>query len=485
MNGAEKTELMRHDPVARIVASTFDIPIEQVSDELGIYKTRGWDSRGHVELMVALEEQLGVQISPDDIPALTDVAAIRRFCELQRHPDTGHAPNRDDSASRAGERAQPDVAYGLSGVVADTTHISDIDGDQGRLTYRGFDIGELADQSTFEEVSFLLLHGRLPSRTQLADFDEQLRATRGLSARGVELLSQLAEEPAMPLLRTMLSALPALTSDPGEPVPLEVRLIAVVPTIATAYAALRKGQPVPEPHPELGHAANFLAMLGLPRGQREVRALDVALLVQAEHGANASAFAARVVASTGADVLAAVVAAVGAFDGPLHGGATDAVATMLTEIGHPSRAAEYVERLRAARRPVSGFGHRVYRTVDPRATVLRRAAEQLQAAGGRRQELAIVDELRAAMAPMSRHGVDANVDLYAAALYRLLGIPRELFVPVFVAARMPGWLAHIAEQATRGVLIRPLLRYVGPTGRVPADRRRQPSSQPLRQPIDV
>jgi citrate synthase len=275
----------------------------------------------------------------------------------------------------------------------------------------------------------------------------------------------------MEVLRTSISALGAFDPEVGDnsreaTLRKGVRLTAQVATLAGTHHALRQGRaPVP-PDPALGHAANFLAMvLGEPPSERAARLMDKDFILHAEHGTNASSFTARVVAGTEANLHASITAAVAALSGPAHGGAAENVMKMAQEIGEPARAAEYVKRLRANREPVMGFGHRVYRAEDPRARHLREDVKALSLEMEEPKWYAILEAVVEAMRPYARLGVNVNVDFYAGVIYHLLGIPEDLFVPIFAVGRVPGWAVQVVEQFEHNILIRPLTAYNGPEPR--------------------
>lgn len=367
--------------------------------------------------------------------------------------------------------AAPKIHRGLKGIYFDRSGVSDIDGRAGELRYRGYSIHDLAENGTFEEICHLLVHGELPKPQELGALRERLAAARALPEPVLRLVRDLAAGHPMEVLRTAVSALGALDpaaadTDPEAVLAKGLQLTAQVPTIIAAQHRLRQGlAPVP-PDPALSHAANFLQMLhGEAPSAEAARVMDVDLVLHAEHGANASSFAARVVAGTGAGLHAAITAAIGALSGPAHGGAAEDVMKMAREIGSADQAAEYVRARRAAREPVMGFGHRVYRSEDPRARHLRDRAARLSVERGQPQWFEILDAVVAAMKPYARLGVNVNVDFYAGVIYALQGIPQDLFVPVFAMGRMPGWLTQFREQAERNILIRPLTLYDGPAPR--------------------
>ena len=369
-------------------------------------------------------------------------------------------------------------AAGLRNVVAGESGISSIDGQRGVLAYRGIDIHELAEQSSFEEVVFLLHRGTLPTRQQLQETQASLARDRPLPAGGVAILRGLpARCHPMTALRTAVSALGAFDpdgEDHGEAARgrKAFRLTAQMATAVAAIERLRHGlQPV-DPDPSLPHAADFLRMLtGGPPSPSAARAMDVALVLHADHEFNASTFAARVAASTLADVHGAVTAALATLKGPLHGGANEAVMQMLEAVGDPGRAEAWVREAFAQKRKIMGFGHAVYRTEDPRATHLRRLSQRIGEEKGERRWYDLSERVAAVV--RAEKGLYVNVDFYSASLYRALGIPTDLFTPVFAVSRVAGWTAHVLEQLGNNRLIRPESEYTGPrdVAYVPLERR--------------
>ena len=357
---------------------------------------------------------------------------------------------------------------GLEGITATNSSVCYIDGEQGVLAYRGIDIHELADHSTFEECCYLLWFGRLPNRAELQELKLNLARERKLDASIISLLRQ-APKHALPMdvLRTIISALSFY--DPDEKVNdaeanvrKSVRLTSQIAYVVAAYDRIRKGKPVVEPDRSLSHAANFLYQLTgqIPSATAE-RALDIALILHADHELNASTFAARVVAATLSDMHSAITAAIGALKGPLHGGANEAVFRILESIdASGADPVEFVKGMLAQKKKIPGFGHRVYRTEDPRATHLRTMSRDLGNSSGvpkwfeisRRIEEFVVTDRK----------LNANVDFYSASTYHTLGIDIDLFTPVFAVSRMSGWTAHVMEQLNDNRLIRPRAEYQGP-----------------------
>ena len=363
------------------------------------------------------------------------------------------------------------INRGLKGVFFERSGVSDIDGKAGTLSYRGYSIDDLASRSTFEEVSYLLIHGELPTAAELAAFDADLRAARSLPEPVFDVIRACRGGHPMDVLRTAVSALSALyarSADTSEDAFLEngVRLMAQVPVIVAAHHAIRNGRLPVEPDPDLSHAANWLWMLKGERPSEDAaRLADVDLILHAEHGANASAFAARVTVGTEANMHGAIVTALSTLAGPAHGGAAEDVMKMVREIGAPENAAAYVKAKRAAREAVTGFGHRVYRAEDPRARHMRDGVERLGREMGQPEWFEILQSVVAAMKPYARHGLNVNVDFYSGVVYQLHGIPMDLYVPIFAIGRMPGWIVQCVEQRNSNILIRPLTLYNGPPPR--------------------
>ncbi len=362
---------------------------------------------------------------------------------------------------------------GLEDIVATSSAICYLDGARGVLAYCGYDIHDLAQKATFEEVCYLLWHRRLPTRAELGDLQSQLAAARRVPEPIIRLLRQLpagaGANDGMDLLRTLTSALSHYDPDAADGSPQAnyrkaVRLTAQTASIVATIGRMAAGGGPIHPDPAAGHAANFLYMLtGERPGGLATRAFDMALVLHADHELNASTFAARVAAATLTDIHSTIVAAIGVLKGPLHGGANADVMRLLLEIGGdaPIERAEEVVRGKLARKvKVPGFGHRVYRTEDPRATHLRRMSKELTAKAGQ----AVWYELSARIEQLVRRekGLNPNVDFYSASTYYALGIPIDLFTPIFAVSRVSGWTAHVLEQYANNRLIRPRADYVGP-----------------------
>jgi citrate synthase len=359
-------------------------------------------------------------------------------------------------------------ARGLEGVVAAQTKISDIDGQRGKLLYAGYDIADLAAHSSFEETVYLLHHLELPIRAQLEAINAALRAASHLDELQIQLLEATAKRTGpMTALRTATSA--AGVNDPGGDdseanLRRAWRLIAQTPQIVATYQRLRSGAAPVEPRGDLNIAGNFLyALTGEEPDPGLAGQLDTCLVLYADHTMNASTFAGRVAAATLADMYAAATAAVATLQGPLHGGAIEQVRYMLDEIGTPDRAAQWVKDRLGRKQKVMGFGHRVYKTWDPRAVILREMAERLGKQLGDTHWYEISARIQETV--MEERGLFPNVDFYTASVYSALGIPPDLYTCLFAVSRMAGWTAHIREQYADNRLIRPDSEYTGPEPR--------------------
>lgn len=391
-------------------------------------------------------------------------------------PPTGTVP---PAAASAPVVADPKKSGGLEGVVAATSEICYIDGTAGRLVFRGYEIGDLVENTSFEEVAFLLWHGRLPNRDELDGLKAALVAEMKLPTHAMQILDATPPNAVpMDVLRTVTSSLaftdPDLTSNtPEANLRKAIRLTAQMPVIVATFHRKRKKLPlVTEADPKLSLAGNFLYFLNgsKPNATLE-RVMDAALILHAEHGMNASTFAARVTAATLADMHGAVTAAIAALKGPLHGGANQDVMELLLECGTRENVIATVQRKLANKEKIPGFGHRVYKTFDPRATFLRKMSRQLGEAAGDTKWYEMSETLIPLM--KQQKNLDPNVDFFSASAYYVMGIPLDLFTGIFAIARITGWTAHIMEQHRNNRIIRPTDDYVGPFGRtvVPIDQR--------------
>jgi len=357
---------------------------------------------------------------------------------------------------------------GLEGIVATTSSICWIDGDAGVLSYRGIDIHQLAERSTFEETTYLLWFGKLPSASDLASFTKQLADAREIDPKVIDLLRSVPTSATpMEVLRTAVSLLSIYDTDEKDSshdanVRKSFRLTAQISMIVALFDRIRKGKEIVQADKTLSHAANFLWMLnGEKPSDTATRALDIALILHADHELNASTFAARVIAATLADMHSAITGAIGALKGPLHGGANEATMKLLYAIDAAGAdPVEYVKQMFAEKKKISGFGHRVYHTEDPRATHLRRMSEELGAAAGSTKWFDLSRQIELFVKDTKK--LNANVDFYSASTYTTLGIDIDLFTPIFAISRISGWAAHVIEQHDDNRLIRPRADYVGP-----------------------
>ncbi|MGH9441486.1 MAG: citrate/2-methylcitrate synthase [Thermoanaerobaculia bacterium] len=357
---------------------------------------------------------------------------------------------------------------GLEDIVAAESAICYIDGERGVLSYRGYDIHDLAENSSFEEICFLLWEGRLPTKAEVNDLRIGLGRERSVSPRILSLVREFLNHGMIPMdaLRTSVSALcetdpDTSSNDPAANRRKALSVTAKMSTIVAAMHRFRKNQEPVAPDPARGHAEDFLAMLnGRPPSAEMTRAFDMALVLHADHELNASTFAARVTAATLSDMHSAVVSAIGTLKGPLHGGANEAVIRMLMDIGDAAQVDGYIHGLLAARKKIMGFGHRVYTTEDPRATHLREMSRHLAESSkvGRWYEMSRRIET---IVNQEKH-LNCNVDFYSASTYYMLGIPPDLFTPIFALSRCAGWTAHVMEQHLNNRLIRPRAEYIGP-----------------------
>ncbi len=367
---------------------------------------------------------------------------------------------------------------GLEGVVAAQSSISDVNGIEGRLIYAGYDIHDLAQYSTFEEVIYLLWNLKLPTRAELEELKQQISREMGLPAEIQKFIREIPKDAnPMDMLRTVVSAL-ALYDPEVQDMSREanyrkaIRLVAKFPTIVTTFQRLRNAQEPVEPRPDLSIAGNFLYTLnGVEPDEVATRTMDLAFILHADHELNASTFAARVTAATLSDMYSAVVSAIGALKGPLHGGANEGVIKNLLEIGSPENVEAWTTRQLENKVKIMGFGHRVYRTEDPRATHLREMSRQLGERSGQKKWYDMSRKMEEVV--MREKSLNPNVDFYSASTYYALGIPTDLFTPIFACSRISGWTAHILEQYENNRLIRPRAEWVGPRGLkyTPLDKR--------------
>ncbi len=360
---------------------------------------------------------------------------------------------------------------GLQGVVAAQTAISYIDGQNGRLVYRGIDINELAEKSTFEETTALLWYGKLPNQTQLERFRQKFAENRVIPPEIISIFFSLPKTTSpMSALRTAVSALGPFDQFEGQQsesslesnVAKSIRLTSCMPTLVAAWDRIRKGLWPIMPREDLSHTANFVYMLtGEVPSETAARMLDTAFILHADHGLNASTFAARITASTLSNLHSAVVSAIGTLKGPLHGGANEDVMRMLLEVGEAERVDQFLRGALTAKRKIPGFGHRVYKVEDPRAKWLRDLSRQVAEDSGNMRWFEMSERIRDYM--YEHRDLPVNVDFYSASLYYAMGVPIDIFTPLFAISRVSGWTAHVYEQLSDNRLIRPGSEYIGPT----------------------
>ena len=363
----------------------------------------------------------------------------------------------------------PVIAKGLEGIVANSTALSDVRGEEGILIYAGYNINELAGKVSYEEVVYLLWHGELPNKVQLEALHHELGSQRELPQGVIDfILGAPKDSNPMDVIRTGVSMLglydkvPTGEIDPAKNRHHAVSITAKIGVIAAYYHRARLGKDLPPVRKDLGEASHFLYLLnGVEPTPEAAKTLDVAYVIHADHGMNASTFSARVTIATLSDIYSAVTSAIGTLKGPLHGGANEGVIHMLQEIGDESKVDGWVEEALATKKKVMGIGHRVYKTLDPRAPHLRSMAVQLCEQLGEGKWIRMSERIAELM--KERKGLNANVDFYSATVYYSLGLPTDMFTPIFAIARTSGWTAHILEQLVDNRLYRPLSEYVGPT----------------------
>jgi citrate synthase len=362
----------------------------------------------------------------------------------------------------------PMTSRGLEGVVANSTRLSDVIGDKGQLTYCGYDINELAGKVSYKEVVYLLWKNKLPNKRELDEFIRLLRAERELPAGVIDFIKAAPKDAApMDVMRTAVSMLGLYDPDAHREATLEINLrrarsiTAKIGVIAAYFHRARNGKPLPPVRDDLTEAEHFLyLMCGEPQSKEASDTLDVAFVLHADHGMNASTFSARVTISTLTDFYSAITSAIGTLKGPLHGGANEGVIHMLEEIGTEDKVDAYVDKQLAEKKKIMGIGHRVYKTLDPRAPHLRAMAVKLSEKLGEPKWIRMSERIAELM--KERKNLNANVDFYSATVYHSLGIPTDLFTPIFAVARCSGWCAHVLEQLEDNRLYRPLSEYVGP-----------------------
>ncbi len=443
----------------QLIADALDVDISEIDEDLSVHDLPEWSSLEHVNLMIAIEQRFGVIIEAKMTADLRSVGAIEQYL-------TGRRSDKADAGRASGNG----IARGLDGVVFDETEITSIDGGRGELLYRGYPIEEIAAGGSYEEICHLILHGERPTPTELGYLKRCLGQQSSLTLEVADLVRSMAHLDPLAVMRTAVSAIGASDStvspSPETVIAEGLDLIAKLPTILGLHHTTRMGLAWPEPDPDQTHAERFLTLFfGQAPSYEAVQAIDLTMRLHAEHGANASAFAARVTAGTEADTASTMVAALATFGGPLHGGAVGASIQAVREVADPKAAESYVQTRRANHQPIHGFGHRVYKVVDPRVAPLRQTALELANARPGNRSVATMQAIEEAMARYERHGLTMNVDAYSAVIFDLLGVPDEYQTALYAMSRAAGWTAQVAEQVGNNVLIRPRLAYVGPPRR--------------------
>lgn len=445
--------------LAALFAEQLEITADLIHPALSYQSIPQWDSMKHVTLMLALEKKYNVVIDETKTLELTDYSSIQRFI-LEDLAPAGAEPE---------QKTQTKIHRGLRDVYADTTLISHINGTSGELLYRGYPIDDVVRQLSFEQTAYLLTEGNLPSPDQLAGFTDKLVQARFLPPEVRHIITTMSGYKPIDVLRTCISVLGAIyaAGDTGQNTPENareagIRLISQLPMILGLHLAIREGREFEIPDRPLNHAEFVLSCLNVACDDPNlVHHFDNDLIVHAEHGSNASTFAARIATGAEADIFAGITAAIATFQGDLHGGAAEKVLHVLEEAKLEQDIAHYVRKKVEAGQPVMGFGHRVYRTEDPRVKHLCQAASYLSESSSNTIDLEVISTIKTAMAPYRRHGIDANVDLYAGVFYKQLGLNSDLAVPLFAISRVVGWIAQVIEQKENNILIRPRLQYVG------------------------
>jgi len=358
------------------------------------------------------------------------------------------------------------INRGLKGIYFERSSISDIDGSKGELTYRGYQIDDLAKNSTFEEVCYLIIFGDLPTNDELNNFNKKLQKYRSIPEEIYEIIKLTKNGHPMDVLRSCVSSFKSvhISKNKTKDDFLEngIKLISQIPIVIAAHQRIRNNLSPIKPNISLSHSANWLYMLSgqLPTKENE-KLTDLDLILHAEHGSNASSFAARVTIGTKADIYDAFVTAISTLSGPAHGGAAEDVMKMIDEISEPENVKNFIDNKRLNKEPITGFGHRVYRKEDPRAKHLKKGLKKLSIEKGEPKWFKILENVVNEMKPYSRHGLNVNVDFYSGAVYNLQKIPMDLYVPIFAIGRTPGWIAQCLEQFESNILIRPLTMYNG------------------------
>lgn len=444
--------------VRKVISETLEISAELIHSELGYQSISQWDSMGHVNLMLAIEKNFPIKIDQDVVLELTSVAEITAY--IFEHQTL--CATKENSTSNHNEKSNS-VFRGLNNIYFDESTITFIDTNNGRLFYRGYSIDDLTKNASYEEVIYLLIYHHIPNKNELKKFQEKIESFRKLSDTETSIIKILANnQSATSVLRTMVSVLSETIMNDLSIEEQGIAYIAKIPTIIGSYYAFKNNKSLTQPPKKLSHAAYLLFMLlGKIPENRTVRIFEQNMILQAEHESNASAFGARVTASTGAELGNALTSAIATFSGNLHGGALLGVVQMLEEIQCADNVKPYIQNRLKRKLPIFGFGHRVYRTEDPRAKPLKENAEILADKNQDFRLLDILEAVKLEMGSYMEHGMNINVDFYACISYLQMKLSKDMLLPIFIANRSCGWVAHIIEQKNNNILLRPRLQYTG------------------------
>jgi citrate synthase len=450
--------------VEDLISRVLRLKRSEINDDLSYLSVPAWDSFRHVELMLALEEATGHEILDHAVTELTSLGSIRAFVESGGNVASHEIGLKDHLKPTR-------ISKGLRDVYLDHSSISSIDGTKGRLEYRGYDVRDLVRGASFEEVAWLVLYGELPSASDLLKFRTALVSMMKLPRSVMLILPSLKDFHPMDAMRVGLAMLSVCHNGDREETADEVRsnglmLMSQIAAFIGAHHRLRRGLPELEPDERYGLAKNlFLMISDIEDAAGLVKFLEQDLILHAEHGSCASTLAARTAISTAAPVSHALMAAISVFSGRLHGGALEKTMDMVDEIEDPSSVEAYVQECLSRGAPIFGFGHSVYRVEDPRCLLMKESVHRLTVDVGEIDGSTKVAALVKSMKPMAAHGIHPNVDLYAGLVHRALGFEKDLSIPIFIVSRLVGWIAHCCEQRERNALIRPLLKYIGPSSR--------------------
>ena len=442
--------------VNKIIYTTFNIDTSEVNDQLKYSSIPNWDSFGHIQLIMSLEDRFKVTIHDDYLEQLTSVKNIKEFIfsKLNNHDLKSKEENSNNTKT---------VHRGLKGVVYDYTQISSIKGKEGKLFYRGYNIKDLVKEMSYEQVSFLLIKGYLPSAEELTNFKQILKDKRNLSSDEIDLIYKCKDQHPIEMLRTMISF---LSSEENVSKELayhnQISLISKIPLIIATFQNLRTHGDYRKPSSIYNHTENFLYMLnGTMPDQYILNIVEKSFILLAEHGSNASTFASRIVASTQGNLYSAITSAISAFSGPLHGGAAEKVMEMLEEIQNANNVDNYIETRLKNNEPIMGYGHRIYKKNDPRAEIFKDLLYSSELINSENEKFKIITRIAEVMGKFESYGIGQNVDFYMGFLFSFLNIPKDILGVIFVSSRISGWIAHINEQKENNILLRPSLEYVG------------------------